>query len=117
MKTRDERFNDSLIAPFPQSDITQFTVPNHGTVFMHLAKIILFEKKDKKSRAWFKPWFGVKRGGGVGSSDKMPISIFEIGRNPIFAENLKNTDYDNEDDVNKDDDGDDDKDDGEGGVD
>ena len=47
----------------------------------------------------------------------MPISSFEIGKNPIVAENLKNTDYDNDDDVNKDDDGDDDKDDGEGGVD
>ena len=47
----------------------------------------------------------------------MPISSFEIGRNPIFAENLKNTDYDNDDDVNKDDNGDDDQDDGEGGVD
>ena len=34
MKTRDERFNDSLIASFPQSDITQFTAPNHGALFI-----------------------------------------------------------------------------------
>ena len=35
MKTRDERFNDSLIASFPQSDITQFTVPIRGAVLIH----------------------------------------------------------------------------------
>ena len=35
-------------------------------------------KKDKKSRALFKPWFGVRRGGGVGSFDKTPISSLNL---------------------------------------
>ena len=47
----------------------------------------------------------------------MPISSFEFRKNPIFAENLKNTDYDNDDYGSEDEDGDDDRDDGEGGVD
>ena len=47
----------------------------------------------------------------------MPISSFGIGKKTIFAEKLKNTDYDNDYDDGEDDDGDDDNDDGEGGVD
>ena len=72
----------------------------------------MFEKKTN-IKSLIQALIRCKKGGD--SPDKMPISSFGIGKK--IAENLKNTDYDNEDDVNKDDDGDDDKDDGKGGVD